>query len=317
MAFPVAALAAAAPIVGDAINYAANERTNYYNTLQTREANAQNERLFHESLQWNEDMYNMYQTYPAKVNQLREAGLNPNLMLGSGTGASVGSVTQPQMQSSQSVPFQSQGFHLLGSALADNELKKSQADLIQSQTDAQNIDNLYKSIEHVSNLQEQLSRTKKNSAEYDNLLKEIELARINIQYQADYNKARNEDMRASAELKRNQSVLAHNQATYQELITKAFPERNEAELAEINAHIYEMIQSGLASGASIAVMKEQAANYFADTLLKNDVHTLNAPAVSSSNHESYSRSRHPRLNRVMSALDALFNRVRVGFSLNR
>lgn len=41
--------------------------------------------------QWQEDMYNRYQSLPAQVRQMRQAGLNPALMYGGG--ASVGSVS--------------------------------------------------------------------------------------------------------------------------------------------------------------------------------------------------------------------------------
>lgn len=55
--------------------------------------------------QWQEDMYNRYQSLPAQVRQMQEAGLNPALMYGSGVSPqSVSSAQMPSSGAGSSVP---------------------------------------------------------------------------------------------------------------------------------------------------------------------------------------------------------------------
>lgn len=67
----------------DAFNSAYNE---YMMNLQ----NQFSMNAYREDRQWQEDMYNRYQSIPAQVRQMQEAGINPAVMLGGGTPSSGG-----------------------------------------------------------------------------------------------------------------------------------------------------------------------------------------------------------------------------------
>lgn len=251
--------AAALPLVGDAINYASNERTNYYNTLQTRETNEMNERLFHEQQEFQERMYNQYQSPEALKRQYEEAGFNPYLMMnGNSAGQINSSVGVPQMQANKMIPFQSQGFAQAGSNLISAQLAQAQARQINAAADGIETDNIYKDLHHLSELREQQSRIDKNSAEYKRLGKDIELMEIRLGYERETIEANNEYTRNQSKLAAQQTINTQLQGEYQKLVNNAFPELNQYQLNLLASQSFAAYQSGVASSASANLSNKMA-----------------------------------------------------------
>lgn len=72
-----------------------------YDEYSRNQQNQWQENMYREDRAWQEDMYERYQTIPAQVRQMQEAGLNPALMYGQGAG-SPSAVSSGQMPSSGS-----------------------------------------------------------------------------------------------------------------------------------------------------------------------------------------------------------------------
>ena len=248
----------ALPLIGDAINYAANERTNYYNTLQVRESNELNKEMFEKQLQWNEDMYNKYSSPEALKKQYEAAGFNPYLMMNSGSAGSVSAgVSAPDMKPALNTAFQSQGLALAGKNLLDSELVSAQRDNIQAATDGMRIDNVYKELHHLGELQEQQSRVGVNTEKGRQIGEEIKALKIRLGYEHTALQSRTALEKAQADAALSEKHYKDLMSDYQQQINTAFPRLNQYQLNLLSAQSFAAIKSGLASQASADMTKEQ------------------------------------------------------------
>lgn len=176
-------------LVSAGLNYASNERTNSTNRYMNRENNELNERLWREQLQWNEDMYNKYQSpemqLKSQMKAFQELGLNPNLMFGHAVGSAgaVAGATPPQMVASRDVAPQI-GLDL--SPLAQYGLKDAQRDSLQASTDAQLIKNRFAVMRERYELEEKLANTKLTDTQRSHLRRQIKMLDIEARYQEDF-----------------------------------------------------------------------------------------------------------------------------------
>lgn len=72
-------------VVGTILNRKSQKEANDTNILLAREAQDYDWRKYQDQNQWQEDMYNKYQSPMAEVEQLLQAGLNPALVFGNGS----------------------------------------------------------------------------------------------------------------------------------------------------------------------------------------------------------------------------------------
>lgn len=235
-------------------NYLNERRAQDLNVQLQNEANEQNERLFHEQLQWNEDMYNKYSSPAALRKQYEAAGLNPNLMM---QGAHAGNVstatTTPNMQAAH---VDAAHFNADLSSLQGITLRGAEQENIQAATQAQLLDNRYKLFEKRLNWQEQLSRIDKNSTEAKHIRRMIKQADVELKYMDDYLNARNDAQKEQANLNRNLAKTEYYKSEYQQMVNDAFPQLNQAQLALFSAQSFAAYKSGIASQASANLSDE-------------------------------------------------------------
>lgn len=316
MAFPLAAAAlvsAGTSLAGDALGYYSQQRANQSNEWNVAQTNEMNYRMFQEGNEFNERMYTQYQSPEALRRQYEAAGLNPNLMMnGSRAGSPSSSVSPPNMQAAQVQPYSFDGLKSFG----QNMLAIAQAQNIQADTDAKNTDNQYRDLEHIMNLRERASSIGVNTEQGKKLLNEAKILETDLQTRHEYNKAVNDNLRADIITKRNQQVLAANQAEYQRLLNEAFPNMNKAQLRALSAQAYQAAQAGLASGASIEQIKATCAKLIAEKLNveqdienKKQLNNINKPNEILSKKESKDLNNDPKENDIFHALDMLFKYV--------
>lgn len=321
---PFAAAAAIGAVGGlgtSLVNYFSQQSANKSNEWNVAQTNEMNERLFHEQLQWNEDMTKKYGTPEAQLKSsmqaYKELGLNPNLMLGNGgqSGQVPISVNPPKMEAAQAIAPQFNDPHL-GQYFSQAALSKAQAENLQASTDAQNIRNRYLVTKELLDIQEQLSRKDLTDVQRTDLETRRKIAEIELQYQDDFMQARNESQKQDAALKRSEAALNAGKIEYQNYMNKAFPATSEAQMRLMNAQVFNLIQSGLAAGASIEQIKANCAKLMADklnveqdTLNKKQQYNVNKPNEILSGKESKDLNNDPKENDIYHGLDMLFKYV--------
>ena len=80
----------------------------FWQEYMTNQQNQWQENMYQQDRAWQEDMYERYQSLPGQVQQMREAGLNPALMYGSGA-STPAAVQSGQTPSAASTPTPSAG----------------------------------------------------------------------------------------------------------------------------------------------------------------------------------------------------------------
>lgn len=140
MPFPLAAaLMAGGGVVGSVVNAISQNHTNN-KTLEFNAVEAQKAR------QWNEQMYNKYNSPIAQVQQFKDAGLNPNLLYGNGTTIPpVQSSAQANATSLQAPRWGDAVTNAVSSAL-DIELKKAQIANVNADTNKKDSETAGQSI---------------------------------------------------------------------------------------------------------------------------------------------------------------------------
>ena len=316
MAFPFAAAAlvsAGTSLAGDALGYYSQQRANQSNEWNVAQSNEMNYRMFQEANDFNERMYNQYQSPQALRRQYESAGLNPNLMMdGSRAGTPSSSVSPPSLQAAHVQPYSFDGFKSFG----QNMLAIAQAQNIQADTDAKTTDNQYRDLEHIMDLRERASRIGVNSEQGKKLLYEAKILETDVQTRHEYNKAVNDNLRADIVSKRNQQVLTVNQAEYQRLLNDAFPTMNKAQLNALSAQAFQAAQAGLASGASIEQIKAECSkiiaergNIEADTSNKRQLGVMNLPEERKARDVVKTEDNNSAWRKVNRALDQLFEHI--------
>lgn len=186
---------------------------------------------------WQEDMYNRYQSLPAQVQQMQQAGLNPALMYGSG--ASVGSVSSggavggspaggnsPQKSSETMQQVMSAIVSLLQGGA---NVAKGISDIRQQSVENTNIqaDTVLKG----SQLDKTAAETDKTNAEKDLLLIEGDLKRIDLQYADAFKRLEKSSFEANISKLKSDALKSFASAS------KDFSE------IEVNGHKIQLMQS--------------------------------------------------------------------------
>lgn len=230
-----------------------------------------NSQMVDEARQWQEQMYNQYNSPSAQVQQLKDAGLNPLLMMsGKGSTGGIATNTSTGNAGTPSYSPQNPGFHEYArnanAALQNmyvNHLStvmtEQQASLAREQARNMEIKNQYEAIGLQVQIAEALSRKDLNKTTrfyYEKLGEQLGL-------EIDLFKDTYEDRKQAYELQ-NQYTLAeiglkNLQAEYQGLLNKWLPAEKQADLSLKAAQAYQAWQAGNLS-------KQQAVESVARTL---------------------------------------------------
>ena len=262
-----------------------------------------NERMMQKQMDYNTDMWNKqneYNTASAQVQRLKEAGLNPYLMMSNGSQiGSASSVNSPSLASASGNPniqaydpsnSIASGVNAIGGAIANYiSMKKAESEiskmnfenkLLEQQIISMSKDNEYKSLMNVEMLRGFKFDNYQKSAEYENQLWS--------------NRYQQETFNSDVGIKRlqeqnlaNQNVLQGLTALQMSLNNKqlqneidAFPKRLKAELNEAYARSFAAFASGKASLSSAALNFKMAIN---ETLKQRGLHYDNTVKLRSIN----------------------------------
>lgn len=251
-----------------------------------------NERMMQKQMDYNTDMWNKqnaYNTASAQVQRLRDAGLNPYLMMSNGNQiGTASSVNSPSLASASGNPnIQgydpssgiASGVNALGGAIANYiSMKKAESEiskmnfenkLLEQQIISMSKDNEYKSLMNDEMLRGFKFDNYKKSAEYENQLWS--------------NRYQQETFNSDVNIKRLQEQNLYNSNVLQGLTSlqmslqnkqlqndiNAFPQRLRAELNEAYARSFAAFSSGKASLSSAALNFKMA---ITETLKQRGIH---------------------------------------------
>lgn len=263
-------------VLGGIFGNKSQNSANAANLQINRENNAFNERMMQKQLDYNTDMWNKQNAYNApssQVQRLKEAGLNPYLMMSNGNQIGTASSANSASMASASGNANMQGFdpssgisngvNAIGGAIANYiAAKKAEGEianmnmqngLLQQQIIAMSKDNEYKSFMNDEMLRGFKFDNYKKSAEYENQLWS--------------NRYQQETFNSDVGIKRLQEQNLANQNVIQGLTAlqmslnnrqlqneiNAFPKRLKAELNEAYARAFSAFASGKASLSQCAL----------------------------------------------------------------
>lgn len=290
-------------VLGGIFGHKSQNSANAANLQINRENNAFNERMMQKQLDYNTDMWNKqnaYNTPSAQVQRLKEAGLNPYLMLSNGnqigtassanSASMASSASSPNMQAYDPSSGISNGVNAIGGAIANYiAAKKAEGEianmnmqngLLQQQIIAMSKDNEYKSLMNDEMLRGFKFDNYKKSAEYENQLWS--------------NRYQQETFNSDVGIKRLQEQNLSNQNVIQGLTAlqmslnnrqlqneiNAFPKRLKAELNEAYARAFAAFASGKASLSQSALNFKLAVT---ETLKQRGIHYDNTVKLRSIN----------------------------------
>lgn len=295
--FPVGAVIQAGSgvlgsVIGGIFGNKSQQSANAANIQINRENNEFNERMMQKQQDYNTDMWNKqnaYNTPSAQVQRLKEAGLNPYLMMSNGnqigTASSANSTSMasasgnPNVQAYDPSSGISNGVNAIGGAIANYiAAKKAEGEianmnmqngLLQQQIIAMSKDNEYKSLMNDEMLRGFKFDNYKKSAEYENQLWS--------------NRYQQETFNSDVCIKRLQEQNLANQNVIQGLTAlqmslnnrqlqneiNAFPKRLKAELNEAYARAFAAFASGKASLSQSALNFKLAVT---ETLKQRGIH---------------------------------------------
>lgn len=176
---------AATAVGSSAVNFLSNRETNRANerinerNIEAAFEMARSQANF-DSIQakiardWQEDMYNKYQSPSSQVEQLRSAGLNPALVFGDG---SVGSFNSSQASSSggsvpSSIPMQS--FQIDAGAVSSIAKNLSDASKANEEARAVGIENKFRETQQILDIVDTMQRLDKDSLQHKILEDELQ-----------------------------------------------------------------------------------------------------------------------------------------------
>lgn len=167
-----ALIGAGASLLGNLFGSKSQSDANKTNLKIAQMNNEFNERMMQKQMDYNTDMWNRqnaYNTPSAQVQRLRNAGLNPSLMMGqaqTGTAASVGGVSPAQANHAEVKPYipDMSGISQAAQQYAALELQKSRVQSENALTDAQTrnmyIENQYKASQLLADIAAKSAETK-------------------------------------------------------------------------------------------------------------------------------------------------------------
>ena len=281
-----ALIGGAASLLGNLFGFGSNKSTNDNNLKIAQMNNEFNERMLDKQMQYNTDMYNQafsdqskfswdmwranadYNSASSQVQRLRDAGLNPYLMMNGGnagsasavnmSGVSANGVNPPQAQQVQMQPFRPDLSGLGGiiSTLIDAQAQKGVRDATRDQL---NIQNHYLSdmlMAQIANMQQD-TFTKKSQEKLNNMnfarLQSLLPSEINKYDQDVYN------AKLTGQLIQAQTLMYKLQGSLSQKELQYFDDNALADLSIKAAQQYSLVASGQASEA-------QAKNAIANSL---------------------------------------------------
>lgn len=290
-------------VLGGIFGSKSQNNANATNLQISRENNDFNERMMQKQLDYNTDMWNKqnsYNTPSAQVQRLKEAGLNPYLMMSNGnqigTASSANSASMasasgnPNMQAFDPSSGIANGVNAIGGAIANYiSMKKAESEiskmnfenkLLEQQIISMSKDNEYKSLMNDEMLRGFKFDNYKKSAEYENQLWS--------------NRYQQETFNSDVGIKRLQEQNLANQNVIQGLTAlqmslynrqlqneiNAFPKRLKAELNEAYARSFAAFASGKASLSQAALNFKLAVT---ETLKQRGIHYDNTVKLRSIN----------------------------------
>lgn len=258
-------------------------QANSTNVALQRETNAQQERLFHEAMGYNTDMWrqtNDYNSPSAQRARYEAAGFNPYLMMsqtsaGNATAATSGaspSLTAPQVQpnlawsqaaqgignSLASIPAQYQAYRKNENDIAAQHLSLKEMALTLKQK-------VIKTILENDNLREQIRNQykdwQKKEKELSILNKQDDKLRYDLRYYDDMLASQAKEQKFAAEERYQRSVQAREDARHAELVNKVFPQMSQKEMNVLDSQVMSNRASAAASHAQAALAKKQGEYY--------------------------------------------------------
>ena len=156
-------------LLGAGVGAYSQSSTNDANKAIARETNAMQERMFHEQLAYNTEMWhknNDYNTPSAQAQRYRAAGMNPYIMMsgqgGIGLSASPAAGTNvPQMQRAEMQAYDPTGaFIAAGQGFSDGRLKQSEIDKNNAEAQGHAIDNITRNTENLARIEKAIADAK-------------------------------------------------------------------------------------------------------------------------------------------------------------
>lgn len=214
-----ALIGGAASLVGNLFGSSSTKQTNKTNLKIAQMNNEFNERMMERQMEYNTEMWNAqneYNTPSAQVHRLKDAGLNPALMMGQGqTGIaqSAAGVSAPTAQDVTMQPFHPD-FSGIGQAAAtymEQKLQQKKIDaevgLTRANMDSVYIENQFRAAKALGELYEQESRIESNKSktQYQKTINKYADQLQQSQLQTEL--YRRDNMEADTKLKMQQSMM--------------------------------------------------------------------------------------------------------------
>lgn len=163
-----ALIAAGAGIIGSGLSFASNKSANSTNLRIAQMNNEFNERMLQKQMDYNTEMWNKeneYNSASSQVQRLRDAGLNPNLMMDGGSAGSAGSVGGVNPPTATPVQMQPYDFSGLGSAFQNAVALAEQRRVNDAQIDHVMADAQLKRTQQMTAIMDAIANQKNKNAQ--------------------------------------------------------------------------------------------------------------------------------------------------------
>lgn len=235
------------------MNSASVSAANAANLQGVRETNDANRAMFDQALQYNTMMFHRQNLYNSPVEQRKrweEAGFNPYMMMSGADAGSASSVTAPSAPSMiaphvEPVPSALQGFTDLPnqiSSFSDSALKQETTYGLSLDNKMKLVDVRNKTLEKFLQIQDQIYtiRNKKTKSQEDlaqiNVLeKTARSLAIDLKYQDDFLKTRNDLQREQTNRSFFETKRAQYEAEYQRILKDKLPALQDAQIRNLAA----------------------------------------------------------------------------------